>query len=691
MNVDNDREDTGSQSGDESPPPRPAKPIAHTKLQAFSLGVHKKTPFQRHKEELEQKKKKESEEAAKVYAEFVASFENDRSSGIGPSFVKSSSSISQDSSSSPSKISKYKPMPFVKSGQTLPTNILPSMEENTKEEEAKAMKASKMQKKRNLDTFLEEIKREQEDREGRLKNARISKMYGDRLDNGSSESGPSLTLQAAFADRPGSHDLGDMTTTNLYLGNISPTINEASLCRDFAIFGPIASVKIMWPRSQEEKERNRNSAFISFMKRSDAEKALKAMDGKELHGHLLRVCWGKAVPIPAQPIFSLERDKGAAPSGLPFNAQITTIGNGVVSKPRSEVQVVKPKDEQQLKLIHRTIERVLTHGEQFEASIIQREWNNPVYRFLVDNNSNEHIYYRWKLYSLLQGDSLYQWRSEPFQMFSEGPWWIPPEVPFDNNGEIEEIANSSDEEQRERQREHIPKGNLGRVAKRRLEIMLRKINFQRGRIAKAMAFAINHADAADEVIDIVCKSLVSEETPLPQKIARLYLVSDILHNSSVHVTNAWKYRSGFEIKLPEVFKHFNKIYRSIQARLKAEQVRRQVSSILSVWNNWIVFPEHRIAEYNSIFMQPGTEINVADVNVDQQGANLAEPKPEIEPVEDVPLEQDTKSVDDEPMDDDIDGEPLSDIDGEPLTDDEEGEDMTNVEEKEDAEIEDMFA
>lgn len=107
-------------------------------------------------------------------------------------------------------------------------------------------------------------------------------------------------------------------------------------------------------------------------------------------------------------------------------------------------------------------------------------------------------------------------------MFSEGPWWIPPEVPFNNNvsglcsmftwdtnlrltdvsqrqGEIEEIANSSDEEERERQREHIPKGNLGRVAKRRLEIMLRKLTFQRGKIAKAMAFAINHADSADEV------------------------------------------------------------------------------------------------------------------------------------------------------------------------------------------------
>lgn len=57
------------------------------------------------------------------------------------------------------------------------------------------------------------------------------------------------------------------------------------------------------------------------------------------------------------------------------------------------------------------------------------------------------------------------------------------------------------------------------------------------------------------------------------KLARLYLVSDILHNSSVHVSNAWKYRKEFEDQLPVVFDHFNGIYRSINARLKAEQVR----------------------------------------------------------------------------------------------------------------------
>jgi hypothetical protein len=80
-----------------------------------------------------------------------------------------------------------------------------------------------------------------------------------------------------------------------------------------------------------------------------------------------------------------------------------------------------------------------------------------------------------------------------------------------------------------------------------------------------------------QVIETICKSMVSDGAPLSQKIARLYLVSDILHNSSVHVTNAWKYRSGFEVKLPEVFQHFNKIYRSIRARLKAEQVRVSVA------------------------------------------------------------------------------------------------------------------
>jgi hypothetical protein len=80
----------------------------------------------------------------------------------------------------------------------------------------------------------------------------------------------------------GSFDNGDPTTTNLHLGNLSPLITEDLLCREFGVFGPIGSVKIMWPRNEEEKARNRNSGFVSFMDRKSAEKAM-SMDGKFHH------------------------------------------------------------------------------------------------------------------------------------------------------------------------------------------------------------------------------------------------------------------------------------------------------------------------------------------------------------------------------------------------------------------------
>lgn len=42
----------------------------------------------------------------------------------------------------------------------------------------------------------------------------------------------------------------------------------------FGRYGDINSVKIMWPRSDEEKARKRNCGFVSFKLRADAEDAL---------------------------------------------------------------------------------------------------------------------------------------------------------------------------------------------------------------------------------------------------------------------------------------------------------------------------------------------------------------------------------------------------------------------------------
>jgi len=47
----------------------------------------------------------------------------------------------------------------------------------------------------------------------------------------------------------------------------------------FGKYGPLASIKIMWPRSDEEKARGRNCGFVAYMSRKDGERALKNLNG----------------------------------------------------------------------------------------------------------------------------------------------------------------------------------------------------------------------------------------------------------------------------------------------------------------------------------------------------------------------------------------------------------------------------
>ena len=68
----------------------------------------------------------------------------------------------------------------------------------------------------------------------------------------------------------------------------------------------------MWPRgdatqgpgSDMTASRSKKSAglsgFVSFMKRRDAETAIREMDGFDWGGFVLRVGWSKAVPIAAK-------------------------------------------------------------------------------------------------------------------------------------------------------------------------------------------------------------------------------------------------------------------------------------------------------------------------------------------------------------------------------------------------------
>jgi len=75
-----------------------------------------------------------------------------------------------------------------------------------------------------------------------------------------------------------------------------------------------------------------------------------------------------------------------------------------------------------------------------------------------------------------------------------------------------------------------------------LEDILRSLMPRQNDIGDAMAFCLDHADSAEEIVECITESMSILETPLTKKIARLYLVSDILFNSSAKVANASFFR-----------------------------------------------------------------------------------------------------------------------------------------------------
>ncbi|KAK3848146.1 MAG: hypothetical protein J3R72DRAFT_429957 [Linnemannia gamsii] len=584
--------------------PSTAQTIADSKVTGFTIGSQKRTnPFQKHKEEAEMKRRKEAEEAEKALEEFTASFDVDNSKQ-NKKFVKGKSTFvpsvsvfgQDDEDDEANEAEKEKeaaakaragqrPPGFVQASTTTVAAAMTAASVTTpaklpgsttlqEQESTPYIRDAKARRKKEMDDHLEAIKKAQAEREERAINNPGRPVAGDY--------------------KIGSRDTGDPSTSNLYVGNLHPTVNEELLCMEFGIYGPIASVKVMWPRTQEEIDRNCNIGFVNFMERADAAVALKEMEGKEITGFPVKLGWSKAAPIPSTPLF-VHKDYKAPPRA----AKITVRKS--IPPSSTDIIVSKPTDPKTLVVIHRVVEKVLINGSDFEEILIEKELRNPSFTFLVNVKSPEHIYYRWKLFSMKQGDTVMRWRTEPFKMVGGGPNWFPPLMTFTD--EIMEEDQRLLEAHEDEFEKAIVRGTLSRGERGFFEAQLRMITSQRRSIGRAMLFCIQHADAADEIVEILVESMVLSTTPQPVRMARLYLISDILHNSSISLPNVWKLRSALEVKLPIMFEGLNAIYRQIDARMKAEQFRRQITGVLGVWENWIVFPQHYIAHLGNVLVR----------------------------------------------------------------------------------------
>ncbi|XP_033637399.1 U2 snRNP-associated SURP motif-containing protein-like [Asterias rubens] len=672
--------------------PGSMKTISQNKLKAFSVGQMNLGKKLSKRAEEEHRKKAQEKEAAKVYEEFVASFED--TSNLAKTFVRGST-INTDEEKSEHKSGKlYRPSSKVseaiiarKQREKEAAEIRAERERQDRPEFPKKKK-EKEKSKSNLELFKEELKVIQQAREERHRQKRdkSSSSYHDSEDHhemSQSSSSGDVRVPAGMEDYSyGSHDYGDPSTTNIFLGSINPKMDEEMLCEEFGKYGPLASVKIMWPRTDEERSRNRNCGFVAFMTRKDAERAIKALNGVEFMNYEMKLGWGKAVPIPPNPVYipkaMLDLTIPPPQSGLPFNAQSKDKKtrqppiNPLVSEEDPEilktlkdavVKVVIPTERSLLLAIHRVIEFVVREGPMFEAMIMNRELETPLYRFLFDNKSPAHIYYRWKLYSILQGDSIGKWRTEDFRMFKIGSIWRPPPINPYTRGMPEELAPKP---------EPMKKGSLSDSQRDKLEEMLRGLTMERSKIAESMVFCLDHAESAEEIVECISESLSILETPIHKKLGRLFLISDILFNTNTKVANASYFRKFIEVKLPVIVVNLREAHVRIQQRLRAEQFKQKVMACFRSWDEWAIYQYDILVRLQNVFLGL-MPMKGAEDEEGEDDEDIAEPQaPEILPP--VVVEEESSDLDGAPLpyDDSMDGESLaegnSDLDGMPLKD-----------------------
>ena len=401
----------------------------------FKMGKAKvkKSKLQLHREAEAKKKAQADEEAARVLQESMDYFATEEAPG-SKEFVKGGTA-KDGHYTSDSAGERYRP----------------AVEKKTKGEDIFAQEAAKEAAEPKLpgkrkkepsarELFLLELKQDQAAREARDAARKSGKPMP--MPDGTRRSGFDIEYDAYGGTKGSFADPNDSLTTNLYIGNLHPTVNEDLIARTFSVHGAIASVKIMWPRTDEERARERNSGFVQFMERRSAERARNALDGVTLAERQITISWGKPCAKPARALYPATMataDGGfsaVAGFGITDSGAMVSIKTGASQYPippgsaNLRIVIKPPSDAAVMTAADRVAEFVKADGWALEQLILEREMTNPMFAFLHETKSPDHAYYRWRAYSLAQGDTLEKFRTEPFRMYEKGPIWQPPDCPI---------------------------------------------------------------------------------------------------------------------------------------------------------------------------------------------------------------------------------------------------------------------
>ena len=107
-----------------------------------------------------------------------------------------------------------------------------------------------------------------------------------------------------------------------------------------------------------------------------------------------------------------------------------------------------------------------------------------------------------------------------------------------------------------------------------------------------MCYCLENAKFAHGIARRICDA-VKESTSQKEFMPRLYLLSDVLYNSSsVSQAGSSMYRRSFQDLLPDVFDVLgDKIYNKIEAVPAQQKFKDMVQKVLAAWTEWTVFPQ----------------------------------------------------------------------------------------------------
>ncbi|PYH76584.1 hypothetical protein BO82DRAFT_202910 [Aspergillus uvarum CBS 121591] len=215
------------------------------------------------------------------------------------------------------------------------------------------------------------------------------------------------------------------------------------------------------------------------------------------------------------------------------------------SGPTTRVEVKAPSDLKQLRLIHKTLENLLSYGPEFEALLMSRPevQRDDKWAWIWNARSAGGVYYRWKLWEVLTNSRPTGGRRGRFQpqspslIFEGGANWVPPEahIKFEYITNMDEFVtdddyDSSDEEMSDYEDERRVAGGappaegpgaaneglgyMNPLQKAKLTHLLARLptthaKLRKGDVARVTAFAIEHAGAgAEEVVEMIVSNII---------------------------------------------------------------------------------------------------------------------------------------------------------------------------------------